>query len=186
MDPALLDIFCAEYARHINRLRMERTAESAGRKAELSKVTKDIDRLIDAITGGVPPAQVKERMIALDQRKNELEVLIASESEPTPGLLHPKMGERYRAQVAQLREALNDHDRRSKAVEIERGLIDKIVLSPVGSGKGKLLAIDLHGQLAGILALSAEAKKKGANAPVSDQQIKMVAGAGFEPATFRL
>ena len=73
----LLDTFCAEYARHINRLRMARTGESAGRKAELAKVTKDIERMIDAITGGLPPAQVKQRMIALNARKSELEALSA-------------------------------------------------------------------------------------------------------------
>ncbi len=187
MDPALLDIFCAEYARHINRLRMERTAESAGRKAELAKITKDIDRCIDSIIGGVPPAQVKDRMIALDARKTELESLIGSESAPQPVLLHPKMSERYRTQVAELREALNDDDRRSEAGEIIRSLIEKIVLSPVGIGKARSLVIDLHGQLAGILTLGAAAKKTGADsARVFDQQIKMVAGAGFEPTTFRL
>ena len=46
------------------------------------------------------------------------------------------------------------------------------------------LDIDLHGDLAGILSLATA--KKGADQGPDLQQVKMVAGAGFEPATFRL
>ena len=60
-------------------------------------------------------------------------------------------------------------------------LIERIVLIPKGEGK---LDIDLYGDLAGILSLAANA-----NRPLDESgllQDKMVAGAGFEPATFRL
>ena len=63
------------------------------------------------------------------------------------------------------------------------------MLNPASDGGGtKTLTIDLKGHLAGILALGSAAKrKKGASGtPALDQQIKLVAGAGFEPATFRL
>ena len=39
----------------------------------------------------MPPAQVKDRMIALDARKTELESLIGSESAPQPVLLHSEI-----------------------------------------------------------------------------------------------
>ncbi len=48
------------------------------------------------------------------------------------------------------------------------------------------LRIDLKGELAGILAMSSGGKNPAAAMRGGLEQIKVVAGAGFEPATFRL
>jgi hypothetical protein len=225
MDPALIDIFCAEYTRHLNRLRSDAVASLEGAKAELGKIDREMERLVDAIVGGVPAAKVKDRMIELDARKTALEGLIANAPEAPAVLVHPRMADRYRQEVGRLREALNEPSRREEAAEIIRGLIDSIVLRPQGDGRKRTLTIDLTGHLAGILLL-AGAKKREAGAPASGQQtklvagtdptlclpdgeqmklvaggrlglrlpgtedlerqIKMVAGVGFEPTTFRL
>jgi hypothetical protein len=87
------------------------------------------------------------------------------------------MGDRYREEIGRLRGALNDVSRREEAAEIVRGLIDAIVLRPSGAGRGRTLSVDLAGHLAGILNLARETKKGAACALVSDQQIKLVAGA---------
>ena len=58
MDPDLFALFCDEYTRHMNALRIDATASLAGYKAELAKATKDIERLIDAITDGAAVAQL--------------------------------------------------------------------------------------------------------------------------------
>ena len=90
----------------------------------------------------------------------------------------------YRERVADLRAALTQEDYKAEAAEILRTLIDRIELTPDQHGKG--LSISLHGDLAGIFALPAN--KKGpldASDPLVDCT-KLVAGAGFEPATFRL
>ena len=63
---------------------------------------------------------------------------------------------------------------------VARGLVDKIVLTPV-DGK---VEIDVQGDLAGILMISAQ--KKNPAWGRGGSQVKMVAGAGFEPAAFRL
>ncbi len=63
-----------------------------------------------------------------------------------------------------------------------RGLIDEVHLVPENGE----LRIDLRGELAGILNLCNSKKKPASLYEVRAQQIKMVAGAGFEPATFRL
>lgn len=75
-----------------------------------------------------------------------------------------------------------------------RSLIDRIVLTPKPCGKE--YAIDLHGDLAGILSLAAgKTNKIGENDPMVqqvrdmndleyDESVTMVAGAGFEPMTF--
>ena len=185
MEPELFAVFCEEYTRHLNALRIEATASLAGYKAELGKVTREIDRLIDAITGGVAVTQVKDRIAALDARKTELEALIATTDEP-PALLHPKMAEHYRSEVARLHEALTDEKHRHEAAEIVRSLIEKIVLNPLPEGSEAAMTIDLHGDLAGILSLSAQMKKPPRKGGDFKEFTKLVAGGGFEPPTFRL
>ena len=88
------------------------------------------------------------------------------------------MGERYRRQVKGLIDALNEPDGRTEAAELIRTLVDRIVFSPE-EGSPKRATLDLHGDLAGILSL---ASQTGGRPPVTT----LVAGAGFEPAAFRL
>ena len=54
-------------------------------------MTKDIDRVIDAILDGVSGAQVKDKMAALEARKAELEDKLET-AEEEPVLIHPEMG----------------------------------------------------------------------------------------------
>ena len=60
-------------------------------------------------------------------------------------------------------------------------MIEEVRLVPING----TLAVELRGELAGILAL-AEGAKAGSPATDLSLQIKMVAGIGFEPMTFRL
>ncbi len=80
-----------------------------------------------------------------------------------------------------------------EAKEAIRGLIDKIVVTPVATcGKRMEPQLDLHGALAGILALSlGGAGKSGQQKTSLEQEVTqsiefLVAGVGFEPTTFRL
>jgi hypothetical protein len=65
-----------------------------------------------------------------------------------------------------------------------RSLVEAIVLVPV-DGR---LAIEVRGDLGGILALgqTQKARRDGRVDQLLIEQVKLVAGAGFEPATFRL
>ena len=184
MDPALCAVFCEEYTRHMNRLRMQHNASRNAYHAELSKLEGERDRIIKAIKDGFANDDLR---IALDRnvaRRKELERLLET-TEEAPALIHPSMSERYRQEVARLVEALNEDTQRLEAADAIRGLIDKIVLTP--SEKGDGLTIDLFGDLAGILGIAAQDKGSLlASDPHTIQQVKLVAGAGFEPATFRL
>jgi site-specific DNA recombinase len=98
-------------------------------------------------------------------------------------LLHPNMAGYYRMQVANLARVLNTKENRAEAADILRSLIDRIELKPNHRRK---LEINLYGHLAGIISLAGNK-----NAPLdpnepSIQQVKLVAGVGFEPTTFRL
>jgi site-specific DNA recombinase len=89
----------------------------------------------------------------------------------------------YRQKVEQLTDALNaDETTRHEAVEIIRGMVNAIRLTPDSHGE---LEIKLVGELAGIISLGEEAKNKSGQSDRA-HSISMVAGTGFEPVTFRL
>jgi site-specific DNA recombinase len=90
-------------------------------------------------------------MVELEARKGELERVLTEAAEPPP-LLHPEMATFYREQVAALHSALGDTEGadRAEAAERVRSLVGKIVLTP----EDGRLVIDVHGDLAGILAIA--------------------------------
>ena len=83
--------------------------------------------------------------------------------------------------MAALHEALADDAVQDQAFELIRSLIDKVVVRPAEDG----VHIDLYGDLAGILNLYRQGRTPG-RSRASAEQIKVVAGVGFEPTTFRL
>ena len=185
MEPELFEVFCDAYTAKLNELRMSKNARLNAAKSELVRIDKEQEKLVDAIVDGVPASKVKGRMIELEARQKELETLIDSTKEE-PVLIHPNMANVYKDKVGRLTEALTDDKRRAEAVEIIRGLIDKIALTPIEEdGKGSM-AVDLHGALAAMLSLAANTKKPPLGDGFSEESTKMVAGVGFEPTTFRL
>ncbi|MHC4433960.1 MAG: recombinase family protein, partial [Planctomycetota bacterium] len=175
MDPELAKVFAEEYSRHLNTLRKTKNASIERDRAELAKIVGEQEKLVDAICDGVPAVRLKDRMIVLEQRQQELERKLATATEE-PVLIHPNMGKVYRAQVEHLATALNSDGTRTEAADILRGLIERIVLTPdLVTGTPQ---ISLEGNLAGILSLSQATKNA---APVSQDdvsQIKLVAGVG--------
>jgi site-specific DNA recombinase len=172
MDPALCEEFCGEYTRHINALRGAQNVSIDLAKAELTKLAKARENLIQAIKDGVP-AEIKDDLARIATRRDELEAQLATMDEQ-PVLLHPNMAGYYRDQVAALAEALNDEQSRAEAAEIIRSLVERIELSPNDEGA---LEIDLHGDLAGILTMAANKDRPLEASDPSVQQVKMVAGA---------
>jgi site-specific DNA recombinase len=214
MDPALFREFCNEFTREMNRLRIEGRASLEAARSEVERIDRELDTLLNLILKGGAAERINAKMVQLEARKGELERALAEAEEPPP-LLHPEMASFYREQVAALHLALSiggDQDR-AEAAQRLRSLVSKIVLTPE-DGK---LAIDVHGDLAGILGIAhAKAPPAGADGLVLQaklvaetgrrqnlrtdkgrprraadaaelaQQVKLVAGVGFEPTTFRL
>ncbi len=106
---------------------------------------------------------------------------IDQSSDPEP-LLHPNLAEVYRAKVEDISSLIQDPQCKAEAFAIIRGLIDEVCLVPENGA----LAITIKGELAGILSLCDSKKKPATSYEGRAVQIKMVAGVGFEPTTFRL
>ena len=104
-------------------------------------------------------------------------IVAAERAQRTRPLLHPEMGKLYREWVIDARNGLRDADRRTAAMTALRAMVEEIVLTP----EQGTLGIVLKGDLAAMCAASPRS-----NSEDLQRQIKVVAGAGFEPATFGL
>jgi site-specific DNA recombinase len=182
MDPALFKVFAEEFAAEWNRLQAEAGAQLSRVRNERERVCRQIDRLVDALADGEPAARLTEKLKELELRRLALEHESETTGAPAPRL-HPNIAEAYRRKVEELHATLRSDDA-GTARELIRGLVEAIVLWP----EDGRLRVEVRGELAAILRLSGCANEKApAGRPeLLVEQIKMVAGAGFEPAAFRL
>ncbi|MBP7275665.1 MAG: recombinase family protein, partial [Kiritimatiellae bacterium] len=177
MRDDLLAVFCAEYTKHLNRLRAAQDSALADSRAEREKLQKARANVLTAIREGIAAALVKDELESIAARLETLDSVIARGSEQARPFLHPAMARRYREEVAGLREALASGGSRGapgEPAEHVRGLIEKIVLTPwshLGQAGRDELKIDLFGDLAGILELAAGAEAASKDRPISERYV---------------
>jgi site-specific DNA recombinase len=172
--------FCREFAKEMNRLRMEQRASQTSAKRELVQLEARRKKIVESIIEGVRGRDVKDELIAIGNRKDELEAQLKTADERPP-LLHPSMADLYRSKVEELAAALQREDTRLEASEMLRGLIDSIVLTP----QDGQLRIDLRGNLAAMLTAAQQTKRSPETGDLL-VPVQLVAGEGFEPSTFGL
>ena len=184
--------FCEEYARNEReRVRAYNQSVRSG-NAEKERLTKERERLVAAIRNGIDASLIKDDLERVARQLDDLEKQLNTADDVYRPLIHPAMAMSYRTSVASLKAALDRADGREEAVQHIRALIDKVVVTPVEGREDP--RIDLYGHLAGILSI---ASKKAGQLPrrpwipagdknPEPEQTDMVAGAGFEPATFGL
>jgi site-specific DNA recombinase len=182
MDPDLFKVFAQEFAAEWNRLQAQTGANIAHLRSERERVCRQIDRLVDALADGEPAARLTDKLRELERRRLDLENEFKTAAAPAPRL-HPNIAEVYRRKVEELHNALRAEDA-GPVRELIRGLVEAIVLAP----EDGRLRVEVRGELAAILRLSGPPNEKApAGGPeLLAEQIKLVAGAGFEPAAFRL
>ena len=163
---------------------MERGANRKAQEEELRRIERRIRRTLDVLLDSDhEPTSLVAELNDLERKKEELERSLIAPADDRP-LFHPNLAEVYRRKVADLQAALRDGSTRTHAMELIRGLVEEIRLVP----ENGTLRVDVKGELAGILTLCDAGKKKPGQADLTGlvEQIKMVAGIGFEPMTFRL
>ena len=179
MHPDLVKEFIAEYQREINRMNAQVEETHARHKVELAQVERQIRAIVEAIKDGLRTAAMKDELLLLEARKQEL----SSRSPETPATavrLHPNLAEIYRQKVARLHEELNRPELREEAAAAIRGLIEEVRLVPV-EGKLRDRARRRPGGDPGARGQATTPAARG-----SGSQVTLVAGVGFEPTTFRL
>ena len=181
LNQELFAEFCDEFTREMNRLRMERRANLSSAKREVERIGARIKKLLNLMLDDeIAVDEGKAEIKSLDARRKELQAQLGNADEPPP-LLHPEMAELYRQKVTTLAQALEHPETRTEAREALRGLIDAIVMTPAEGA----LRIELKGNLAAMLGATVQSKRSPETGDLS-LQVSMVAGAGFEPATFGL
>lgn len=155
MEPDLVKVFVAEYIAERNRLAASHVDDRAIRQKELAKVIKDQDVLVNAILAGTPAERIKAKMEQLEARQKQLEKELATAPAPAATTrLHPRIADTYHDRLKSLIASLTAPEAESEARDAIRGLIDRIVVTPVpGKGKRMLPQVELHGSLAAILSL---------------------------------
>ena len=180
MAPNMVEEFVAAFHEEVNRARREATAARAGKERELAEVTRKLDKLIEALIEGYRTAGLQQRLEDLEARKAALEQELAADP-PPPVRLHPNLAQVYRAKVERLREALADPGLRDEALGILRGLIERVVVHPGEEGP----QVEIVGEIVKMVELGLDAKQ-AALPKEAACSVKVVAGVGFEPTTFRL
>jgi site-specific DNA recombinase len=183
LHPDLVKAFVAEFCAETNRLAAEREQAGARERDELARVEREIANLITAIKAGIITPSTKAELEALELRKAELIANVAAAPAPPPAMprFHPGLAEVYARKVENLVAELNREETRAEAAEVLRQLIAEVRLVPE-NGK---LEIEIRGELAALLQLG-QRKSPRLGRPGAQAQVTLVAGAGFEPATFRL
>ena len=182
MAPDLVEEFVRAYQQEINLQRREDEALRQDKQRELAEVRRKLDGLIEAIADGLRAPGLQQRLNELEARQTNIEQLIAA-TPASPVRLHPNLAQVYRRQVEQLQQALDHPEIRDEAVQILRGLIEHVLIGPADQG----LEIEIVGEIAKMvsLGLGSNAKEASLNERLACS-VKVVAGTGFEPVTFRL
>ena len=171
------------YAEETNRLNRERRASGESDRKELAGVEKKIADIVAAIEDGGYTRALTDRLRELEARQDELRERLATAPADIPDI-HPNVAGLYRRKVERLAEALRAPRERDEAAEAVRGLIERVVLTP-GAKRGEMDAT-LYGDLGAVLEWTTKGRKNETDTPSSGMSVSVVAGAGFEPATFRL
>ena len=132
MEPALFEEFCEAYTRAVNEWRIEQRAGLASKEAELKRIDRELGKLVRAIMDGVAALTIKDKMLALEERKAQLAKDLGTAEEPPP-LLHPNMSKIYSRKINALYEALRSDGGRPAPADLLRTLIDRIVWSPAAT-----------------------------------------------------
>ncbi|MDI5927754.1 hypothetical protein QBK93_24110 [Rhizobium leguminosarum] len=170
----------------MNKARIEARASLDSAEAEIKRIDRELDTLLDLILKGGAADRINEKMVGLETRKRELSTLLETR-EPPPPLLHPNLAKYYHDEIAALHDRLGNEETRGRAAHLLRTLVERIELIPAENE----LAIVLRGDLAAILTFAcgkknpdfltetAALKELMGTAAGGDQKRKKPHGGGF-------
>ena len=148
MQPELVDVFVDEYNRHIKTLNSTSAQSTDLIEQQLQKLDTDKAKLIDAIKQGIPASELKDEFNRLALQRESLTQKLNAPIVSTQSI-SVDLGERYHAQIKDLRALLDNEDKADETIDLIRQTIDKVVLTP--DPITKKLKVSLYGDLAGML-----------------------------------
>ncbi|WP_408638466.1 recombinase family protein [Roseovarius salinarum] len=189
LTPELATHFAAEVQRFWQNEEAEARQQDQSLEADLAKVKKAIERLLDLLESDAGSDALLGRLRAKEEEARRLEAAIAArdaEALSTTSLDPGDLEAVYERLLRRLNSFLSAPEQVVLANELLGDLIAEIRVRPDEVARDGL-AVEIHGDLARMVCAGSEYEKgapQGALPYLS--QISVVAGAGFEPATFRL
>ena len=122
---------------------------------------------------------MKQKLSDLEREKLDLEARLAeADREPEPIAFHPTAAKRYAEMVAQLAATLPDAARGDTEAERRlkdavRGLVNRVVITPLSQERGGEIDITIEGTLQSLMS----------ERPEYARSASVVAGGGLEPPT---
>ena len=174
----LFEDFYREYVRELNRLRMEHRASLSNGRHELATIEREIRKFIQAIKDGVPALPIKDELLSLEARKAELQSRL--DAPEMPQLLHLRMADVYREKVGPLPRPGEGGEPRGR-----RGGDSCAHRSHPARARWRQAENHTEGRF-GRIPECVQRQQEVARYRRPLGPIKLVAGAGFEPATFGL
>jgi hypothetical protein len=104
-----------------------RTKAQAQRRVledENASIERRLRKLVEAIAEDVSARTLKDELLRLEVRHDELAAILAKPTETRP-LIHPALAAIYRRKIAEIHEALQQDETRAEAAEILRGLVQR-------------------------------------------------------------
>jgi site-specific DNA recombinase len=174
LEPAVVEEAVREFQVLSGQRRSGARAARAKQETELAEVKRRAARLIDQVADGVlTGAAVKEKLAALETTRAALEHELAEAPPEDMVVFHSGLPARFRRLVERLNLALEQNDtmERLAAREAFRALIRQVVITPL-EARGQF-KVTVETEMAALLSQGGHILKVGA-------------GTGFEPVTFRL
>ena len=172
MAPELVEEFVRAIQKEINLQRRDDQALHDIKKRELTDVTRKLNGLIDAIADGLRAPGLQQRLDELEARRVQLEQDLATRP-TTPVRLHPNLAQVYRRQVERLQDSLNEPEIRDEALQVLRGLVERISIGTTENG----LEVEIVGEIAKMVELGTGNKAKRATLDEAmTRSVKVVAG----------
>ena len=176
MAPELVKEFIAEFHREVNRQQPHREVDLGLQRRELDEVNRKLRGLIEAIADGLRApglqAEARRARAAQDGARGRAGRGTASGAAPPP-----QPGRGLPAEGRRSADGACRPGTQTEALEILRGLIERVVLQPAEKG----FEIELVGEIAAMVDLGAQNKKAGpegsAVPDVYRCSVKVVAGA---------
>ncbi|NBU28282.1 MAG: hypothetical protein EBS42_08750, partial [Caulobacteraceae bacterium] len=144
------------YVRLYHEARKRIEAEARTNRAPLEKrhgeLSRQIDRIIDAVCDGTATTAMKNRLQGMEDERDALTAQLASLDQQDKGRhtvrLHPSAAKVYAENVRRLQEGLSDATASREAMDVIRSLVQRIDITPESDSPGSPVAVDMIGDLA--------------------------------------
>ncbi|MGK7295360.1 MAG: recombinase family protein [Candidatus Wenzhouxiangella sp. M2_3B_020] len=183
----------AHFEAEVQRLMQAEAAKAAQKdltlEADLAKVSRAIDRLLDLLESDVASDALVERLKAKEEEAKRLAAAIAARDSAeavSPAYQPVDLEAAYGRLLTRLDTLLGGAEHVVRANELIGQLISEIRLRPDENARDGL-AVEIRGDIARIITAGRDTHEGAPEGALSClSQISVVAGVGFEPTTFRL